>query len=189
MTSAVVQQSAVELSLVTLHSFNPRRTASGLTQAAWPQDGRCTSEKTSCFTAQFLCTWPACPVRLAVVPEYWAPDVSDNALSRTIARNSPMCSDSYVIVPCIPAREISFQASAASIAARADVAAWPAVLRSPQIRTPGPNEGEPKAVASGRRSALVKLGGQWCRLKGCGDEERGFTVREQENRASGRRLK
>ena len=126
---------------------------------------------------------------IAVVPEYWAPDVSDNALSRTIARNSPMCSDSYVIVPCIPAREISFQASAGSIAARADVAAWPAVLRSPQIRTPGPNEGEPKAVASGRRSALVKLGGQWCRLKGCGDEERGFTVREQEDRASGRRLK
>ena len=33
MTSAVVQQSAVELSMVTANSFNPRRTASELTQS------------------------------------------------------------------------------------------------------------------------------------------------------------
>lgn len=35
----------------------------------------------------------------------------------------------------------------------------------------------PKAVASGVRSALVKLEGNWYRLKGCGNNDDGFVVR------------
>jgi hypothetical protein len=85
-----------------------------------------------------------------------------------------------IVIPGIPALDIE---CVSACGPSTDVSEWPAFLRSPVIKTDGPSEGEcPKAVASGVRSALVKLDGLWYRLKGCGNGSEGFTVRESRGR-------
>ncbi len=55
----------------------------------------------------------------------------------------------------------------------------PAALQTPLIKVPLANAPADavRGVASGTRSALVPLDGKWYRLKGCGNNDEGFTVR------------
>ena len=87
-----------------------------------------------------------------------------------------------VLVPGIPALDL---VCAAPTGPSHDTSDWPEFLRQPLVKVApeapeAAKDGEapPKAVASGVRSALVKLDGVWYRLKGCGNNTEGFTVRE-----------
>jgi len=82
-----------------------------------------------------------------------------------------------VVVPCIPAREIACFQQQQQQQLQFDLTFWPEGLRRPLIKVPQASAGEPKAVASGCRSCLVKLNGSWYRLKGCGNNADGFIVR------------
>ena len=44
-----------------------------------------------------------------------------------------------------------------------------------------PSDGPAKAFASGVRSCVLKLDGQWYRLKGCGNNDEGFVVKSEVN--------
>jgi hypothetical protein len=61
---------------------------------------------------------------------------------------------------------------------------FPPELQSPLIKVPLETGGVNalRGVASGTRSALIKVGHSWYRLKGCGNNDEGFVVRR--NRAS-----
>ncbi len=83
--------------------------------------------------------------------------------------------DGVVIVPAIPALALVATESAES--------ALPAQLLVPLVKTRSRQENSLEAVASGVRSALVKVGSKWYRLKGCGNHEDGFTWRS--NKAAG----
>ena len=89
-----------------------------------------------------------------------------------------------VVIPGIPALDIECVAPGGP---SVDVSDWPAFLRTPVVKCESPGDTgtaeAPKAVASGVRSALVKLDGVWYRLKGCGNGDQGFTVRESRGSA------
>ena len=75
-------------------------------------------------------------------------------------------------VPGIPA--IDYVAEAPS----QNLDDWPAALRQPLIKVDCESVStEMHSVASGVRSALVKIDGKWFRLKGCGNYEQGFPLR------------
>ena len=123
------------------------------------------------------------PVHLEAVPgdtinyihSEWAPATDDASLAITKKRASrlkaPGSDVADVVVPAIPALEI-----VCSNPSR-DVSAWPEKLRAPLLKRKEALPDEPKAVASGCRSCLVKLSGSWYRLKGSGNDDEGFVVR------------
>eukprot|EP00971_Amphidinium_carterae_P167740 3323694-Amphidinium_carterae.1 len=90
----------------------------------------------------------------------WDVDMSDEALVLTLNRNSPLrCEHAAVadvVVPCIPARELVRSTSADASARATDLSKWPDGLRQPLMKVKDATSTEPKAVASGCRSALVK---------------------------------
>jgi len=87
-----------------------------------------------------------------------------------------------LVMPAIPALDIKHKP-----AKREGVRPpyLPEALSRPLIKVP---EGAPhtlRGVASGTRSALVKVEGVWYRLKGCGNNDEGFTVRVEKSRVQG----
>jgi hypothetical protein len=80
--------------------------------------------------------------------------------------------------PAIPALDLVRTPTPASLAA---TEALPVELRRPliKVREAEAGEGAIRGVASGTRSALVKLGSSWYRLKGCGNNDEGFTVKTE----------
>eukprot|EP00455_Lapot_gusevi_P023869 TRINITY_DN2478_c0_g1_i1.p1 TRINITY_DN2478_c0_g1~~TRINITY_DN2478_c0_g1_i1.p1 ORF type:complete len:528 (-),score=190.56 TRINITY_DN2478_c0_g1_i1:96-1592(-) len=75
-----------------------------------------------------------------------------------------------MVIPAIPSYD--YQLSKSN-----DVSALPAQLQQPLLKVPQEDPAEKiPGVKSGVRSALVKLGGRWYRLKGCGNNDQGFPV-------------
>ena len=74
-------------------------------------------------------------------------DMSQAALEKTIARNSPIAAEQSgprdVLVPCVPARELVAGCSADEPAM--DLSAWPQFLRTPVVKAAEASPGEPKA--------------------------------------------
>lgn len=115
----------------------------------------------------------------------WCEDSASlpNVLARVPRQHGPDGVDD-VVVPAIPALDVVSGVSAPA-------APSPELLQQPVVKVPlvqngllgqnaplvrnGPHACN--AVASGVRSALVKLDGHWYRLKGCGNFDQGFTVR------------
>jgi hypothetical protein len=95
--------------------------------------------------------------------------------ARTISRVNPIphADGPPIIVPCMPCLDF------VSPAPCADVSEWPAQLQQPLIKTHESNPNEPKAFASGCRSACVKVQDKWYRLKGSGNNADGFIVKEE----------
>lgn len=90
------------------------------------------------------------------------------------ARNKPLASlgEEYanLVIPAIPATDpVLIQTGPAT-----DL---PSIFKVPLLKTEG---GPIPGIQSGRRSALVKYGGKWYRLKGCGDLYLGFPFGEVE---------
>jgi len=78
-----------------------------------------------------------------------------------------------LILPAIPATDIQLSLSAKNSAER-----LPPELRLPLIKI---EKSSMRGIMSGARSALVKINGEWYRLKGCGDKTRGFPLDVVEN--------
>ena len=79
-----------------------------------------------------------------------------------------------VVVPCMPCLD------AVADKVTMDVSKWPEYLQTPLIKCPAPTSADqPKAFASGQRSACVKVENKWYRLKGSGNNDEGFTVKTQ----------
>ena len=96
-----------------------------------------------------------------------------------------------VVVPAMPCLDYVLRGPASASTDRlppscTDLSAWPAALRRPLIKAKhtGGHPGIAKAVASGVRSALVKIGSTWYRLKGCGNNDEGFIVRKNVDNAA-----
>jgi len=72
----------------------------------------------------------------------------------------------HLLVPGIPATDhvINLQADSSTVH-------LPEVLRNPLLKS---EKGGITGVQSGARSALLKINGEWYRLKGCGDLYKGF---------------
>ena len=105
-------------------------------------------------------------------------DDSDNAVTRAKSRCDPQegLGEAYatLLVPAIPAPDIAYE--------EADVAegVLPPQLGGPVVKVEGEEGGGEVVygVASGVRSGLAKVDGVWYRLKGCGNNNEGFVVRE-----------
>ena len=92
-----------------------------------------------------------------------------------------------IVVPGIPALDFVNKSSQVIKKAKIDNAplfneSLPEVIQRPLIKCPEDNstisESVCVGIASGRRSALIKLAnGKWYRLKGCGNDCEGFPVR------------
>lgn len=80
--------------------------------------------------------------------------------------------------PCIPSLDIRIQH------APTPAANVPGMLAKPLIKVSS-GEGNVSAVASGVRSALVRVQGRWYRLKGCGNNFDGFVLRQVGQRKPG----
>ena len=132
-----------------------------------------------------------------------APDFSEAALRVTLSRAAPTDlgdGAAPVVTPGIPARELAFEGGGEGgsggggvgddDAAAAALASWPALLSAgPLLKVTAAAAAAAAAadtgaalrgVASGVRSALVRdpSGGCWFRLKGCGNNDEGFVLRE-----------
>ena len=117
----------------------------------------------------------------------YAPGMDDASLARTLSRKEPIPHPDGgrpVIVPCMPCLD---QVVASGAAPSSDVSAWPEFLRTPLMKVPDADASpdEPLAFASGTRSCTVKLGDSWYRLKGSGNHDQGFIVREDSTKAHG----
>lgn len=78
-----------------------------------------------------------------------------------------------VVIPAIPA--IDFRVEATNEAVEAST--WPTQLQQPLVKVPLHHSHRDKTiygVASGIRSAIVRIEGEWYRLKGCGNNDEGF---------------
>jgi len=104
---------------------------------------------------------------------------SEEEVAVSVARASKLSVGGVnnAVVPCMPCVDIRQPQPA-----NKDVSAWPKLLQQPLIKVPLLSvDAVPgtKAVASGCRSCLVKVDdGQWFRLKGSGNNDEGFILRE-----------
>jgi hypothetical protein len=98
--------------------------------------------------------------------------------TNTIARCDPIPHPDGVpiVVPCMPCLDIISENPST------DVSSWPAEIRQPLLKTHEANPGEPKAFASGCRSACAKVGGKWYRLKGSGNNSDGFILKDDKDK-------
>eukprot|EP00927_Polykrikos_kofoidii_P009836 TRINITY_DN14122_c0_g1_i1.p1 TRINITY_DN14122_c0_g1~~TRINITY_DN14122_c0_g1_i1.p1 ORF type:complete len:601 (-),score=91.54 TRINITY_DN14122_c0_g1_i1:306-2024(-) len=124
----------------------------------------------------FLVPVPGKAVRY--VHQSYRPGDDEASLKQTLARKDPIAHPQGglpVVVPGMPRLDMVCDEEPC-----ADVSDWPEQLRAPLIKVPQDRRSDvcPKAFASGVRSAVVKLGGQWYRLKGCGNNDNGFIVQE-----------
>eukprot|EP00004_Rigifila_ramosa_P008594 TRINITY_DN1984_c0_g2_i2.p1 TRINITY_DN1984_c0_g2~~TRINITY_DN1984_c0_g2_i2.p1 ORF type:complete len:678 (-),score=146.88 TRINITY_DN1984_c0_g2_i2:135-2168(-) len=113
----------------------------------------------------------------------WAESAAPEDVARVVERAQRLGPAGDIVVPAIPALDIVRVAAggAAKGAAKGEGVdealpqELPQELQVPLIKVAG---GPGLAgVASGVRSALVKCGGAWFRLKGCGNNADGFVVR------------
>ena len=125
------------------------------------------------------------PVHLQPVPgqavrydhKAWYPSIEEADIERAVSRAFPGCKGRLgsaladVVIPAVPAVDIVCRSPST------DVSMWPAFLQKPLLKVKRPQPGEPKAYASGVRSAVVKIKEKWYRLKGCGNNDEGFIVR------------
>lgn len=124
------------------------------------------------------------PVHLVGVPgsvvayqhDQWVPIETEASLAEVLARADPIGPDKDIVVPAIPA--LDFGLSEGASPPNPTEVGWPAFLAQPLIKVPEASEGEPKAFASGVRSCLVKLDGKWFRLKGSGNNDEKFIIKE-----------
>jgi len=73
-----------------------------------------------------------------------------------------------LILPAIPATDLQI-----SFSEKNSAQYLPEILRTPLIKV---NQSSIQGLQSGRRSALMKIHGEWYRLKGCGDLTLGFPL-------------
>lgn len=105
----------------------------------------------------------------------WAVDRSVPGLSIVLSRNKPIPVPGGidVVLPAIPALDIIQTHELSKNSSK-----LPEVLRHPLIKTP---LNDPRATVigfvSGVRSGLIKVGTTWYRLKGSGNNDKGFTIR------------
>jgi hypothetical protein len=105
------------------------------------------------------------------------------AVAKNTARNKPIHlgeGKKPVIVPALPSLDWILRDDlddSHDQAVAAEIQRWPKLIQTPLLKVPG--EGGPWAVASGVRSAIVCLDGAMYRLKGSGNEDKGFILREQ----------
>lgn len=161
------------------------------------------------FGSRRVCLVPVEGEVIAYDHKSYGIDWSTKALVTTLSRGKLQSSEpdgaNDIVVPCIPAREISRLAAASTVpstttttgddtcasAEKNPIATWPQLLRRPLLKVSVESIGDfasekapsillPRAVASGVRSCLVKAeeDGRWYRLKGCGNNDQGFIVRE-----------
>eukprot|EP00658_Telonema_sp_P-2_P021113 TRINITY_DN1838_c0_g2_i1.p1 TRINITY_DN1838_c0_g2~~TRINITY_DN1838_c0_g2_i1.p1 ORF type:complete len:574 (-),score=138.39 TRINITY_DN1838_c0_g2_i1:231-1952(-) len=124
------------------------------------------------------------PVHLTPVPGKtvpyqhadWEPLTGEEAVSLVVSRADPVGPESDIVVPAIPALDYALKAGAEAEGALED---WPEYMRTPLLKVPEPVEGEPLAFASGVRSNTFKLGDKWYRLKGSGNNDEGFIIKEE----------
>ena len=76
-----------------------------------------------------------------------------------------------IVVPCMPCLDQKASKSSNNLDA------WPDYLKTPLIKTSEVTLNEPKAFASGTRSACIKLNNTWYRLKGSGNNDQGFPIK------------
>mmetsp|Transcript_21614 Transcript_21614/g.40034 ORF Transcript_21614/g.40034 Transcript_21614/m.40034 type:complete len:702 (+) Transcript_21614:50-2155(+) len=119
----------------------------------------------------------------------WKPLADEESLQRVLLRAEKMGPKGDIIVPAIPALDFGLVGDTTRTD---DVDEWPEFMQTPLIKV-GKNvpeymwkmpPGAPtKAFASGVRSCIFKLKGSWYRLKGCGNNDEGFTVKSEVNPA------
>eukprot|EP00930_Biecheleria_cincta_P047396 TRINITY_DN32849_c0_g1_i1.p1 TRINITY_DN32849_c0_g1~~TRINITY_DN32849_c0_g1_i1.p1 ORF type:complete len:627 (+),score=110.64 TRINITY_DN32849_c0_g1_i1:53-1933(+) len=124
----------------------------------------------------------------------WQALTDQDSLQRVLARAEKMGPKGDIIVPAIPALDFG-QILGVKGSNDEKVSGWPSFMRTPLIKVgknipesmmrPVPG-GPEKAFASGVRSCVFKLDGQWYRLKGSGNNDEGFTVQSDLN--SGKEL-
>eukprot|EP01062_Namystynia_karyoxenos_P066612 TRINITY_DN60520_c0_g1_i1.p1 TRINITY_DN60520_c0_g1~~TRINITY_DN60520_c0_g1_i1.p1 ORF type:complete len:634 (+),score=165.45 TRINITY_DN60520_c0_g1_i1:93-1994(+) len=137
------------------------------------------------------------PVYLAPVPGrvipyihgQWGAAISEAAV-RIARSRAGSCPDlgpelADVRIPAIPAVDIVCGVPDADTSAV--VEQWPEVLRRPLLKVaPGTDGVLPlAAVASGVRSCIVHVDGMWYRLKGSGNNDEGFIIRQHPKGADG----
>jgi hypothetical protein len=129
------------------------------------------------------------PVHFAAVPgrvvpfaaEHWAVDPSSGPA--VVAKGRPLdLGDGLpgLVVPAVPSLDYRCIREGGEPGMESAPASFPAQLAAPLLKVP---QGSPgvllQGVASGTRSALVKLGGAWYRLKGCGNNDAGFVAKTE----------
>jgi hypothetical protein len=105
----------------------------------------------------------------------WKIGESEQETKRVVDRLKRQIIDGRsVVVPGIPALDFVLK-TASEVPGVPD--GLPEILRKPLIKCPS-NLGTIAGIASGRRSALIKItDGIWYRLKGCGNDSEGFPLR------------
>lgn len=119
----------------------------------------------------------------------WMPLRDEDSLHRVLDRAGKIGPKADIVVPAIPALDFG-QAQGVKDSNEENVSGWPAFMRTPLIKVgknipesmlkPLPGSPE-KTFASGVRSCVFKLDGQWYRLKGCGNNDEGFIVQNDVN--------
>jgi hypothetical protein len=114
----------------------------------------------------------------------WAEDRSVpgilTVLNRSRGENSHPCTATAekVVVPALPALDFVF-VGCETPESQQFTTTIPKTLHQPLLKVPVTSSavGGIMGVASGVRSALLNIDGEWFRLKGCGNNESGFIVR------------
>lgn len=98
-------------------------------------------------------------------------------MSRVSMQQCPMDGVNDVVIPAIPALDVVMVDNNNN--KKDEQEDLPLTLQMPLIKVGSNDDGTCFCgVASGARSALIKVSGTWFRLKGCGDWDKGFTVRQ-----------
>lgn len=111
----------------------------------------------------------------------WEPQSDPDSVAEVVRRADHLGPDKDIVVPAIPALDIARRGKADPELDSATLQQWPDGLREPLLKGNGaspPPKAVLKAVASGVRSCVVKTAAGWFRLKGCGNHDEGFTIRE-----------
>jgi len=121
----------------------------------------------------------------------WRTAKEPSAVKRVVERGKPVGMKNDILVPAIPALDFVENDGAKH---NASVDKWPAALRQPLIKV-GKNippssikneQGIIKSFASGVRSAVVRVGDEWYRLKGSGNNDEGFVVKTEIDAGTGK---
>jgi len=110
------------------------------------------------------------------------PDAAQISARRSKKFLAPSSSIADIVVPAIPALDFVKKTDEDSLHSGVQEVAIPEFLSMPVLKIPldegsaREREGCVVGVASGVRSGLVKLDGDWYRLKGCGNNDKGFLV-------------
>mmetsp|Transcript_17939 Transcript_17939/g.29688 ORF Transcript_17939/g.29688 Transcript_17939/m.29688 type:complete len:581 (+) Transcript_17939:31-1773(+) len=106
-------------------------------------------------------------------------DVENTEEEREIAirKYKPLTEEEYgegyggLQTPAMPTTRLEVEKSSTG------VSSWPKLLQKPLLKVPLTSKHDLKGFACGVRSAIVKIDGEWFRLKGCGNNDIGFPIR------------